>query len=482
MAAVFDTVAAISTPPGKGGVALIRISGAEADKICERIFLTASGKPYSEIRPRVATYGYVVSAAAEAQNEAFPSYAESKTHRAREKIDDVLLSRFPAPHSYTGEDTVEICCHGGILVTRCVLEEILRAGARCAEAGEFTRRAFINGKLSLTETEAIGTLLVAGSREQIKLSSEPSRRALSERVTEIRGELVSIMSSVYARIDYPDENLGEYDDEHLAQALEEVRKKLSSLASTYRTGRAITEGISAVIAGKPNVGKSSIYNLILGEDAAIVTDIAGTTRDVLERSIPLGRVMLRLFDTAGIRDNITDAVERIGIQKSREAMEKCQLLFAVFDNSRPFDDEDAALLESIKPLSCAKIAIINKTDLKPELDLSLIKQSFDRIAYTSKTCEAETIRALTEAVEAKFTDEKIVSGSDAIIFSARQHSAIISALDCLNEAITDLSSGFMQDAVSGHVERAIGAIGELDGRQVDEEIVADIFSKFCVGK
>ena len=470
MAAFFDTVAAISTPPGKGGVALIRISGADADKIASRVFLPVSGRPYSEIKARVSTYGYIVS-------------ADSPVPSQSEKIDDVLLTRFPSPASFTGEDVVEICCHGGILVTRCVLEEVLRAGARPAEAGEFTRRAFISGKISLTEAEAVGTLLEAGSREQIRLSSEPSRRALSERVAKIRARLVSIMSSVYARIDYPDEDLGEYDDTALMEELSAARENLCALASTYRTGRAITEGVRAVIAGKPNVGKSSIYNLLVGEDAAIVTDIAGTTRDVLERSTPLGKVMLRLYDTAGIRadDNI-DTVEKIGIKKSRESMEKCQLLFAVFDNSRPFDGEDLALTEDIKALDCVKIAIVNKSDLPCKFDREKLEGIFDALIFTSAMDEARTVGALRELVEEKFTDGKVSVGNDAIIFSARQHAAITSALDSLSEAISDLSLGFMQDAVSAHIERAIGNIGELDGRQVGEEIVADIFSKFCVGK
>ena len=512
MATHFDTVAAMSTPPGKGGVALIRISGAEADAVASRIFLPASKKPYSEIRPRVATYGYIVSAecgttcynsdtnassrgtkkghnvgsSSAAQGSSCDAQSEMSKPAAADfgdRIDDVLLTRFPAPNSFTGEDVVEICCHGGILVTRCVLEEVLRAGARAAEAGEFTRRAFISGKLSLTEAEAVGTLLEAGSREQIRLSSEPSRRALSERVYAIRKRLVSLMSSIYARIDYPDEDLGDFDDESLLGELKAVTRDLQSLASTYRTGRAITEGISAVIAGKPNVGKSSLYNLLVGEDAAIVTDIAGTTRDVLERPVPLGKVMLRLYDTAGIRDTESaDAVEKIGIKKSRESMKKCQLLFAVFDNSRPFDEEDDALLRDISRLGCVKFAIINKSDLNECFDKSRLCGHFCRTIFTTAKDEEKTVEALRSAVEEEFTDGSISVGRDAIVFSARQHSAIISALDSLSEAVADLSIGFSQDAVSGHVERAIGSLGELDGREVNEEVVADIFKRFCVGK
>ncbi|MBQ2876894.1 MAG: tRNA uridine-5-carboxymethylaminomethyl(34) synthesis GTPase MnmE [Clostridia bacterium] len=487
MAGYFDTVAAISTPPGKGGVALIRMSGSEANKIAERVFITASGKPYSEIKPRVQTYGFITDLAepkaSEGNSQAEKTPEGTASPEERERIDDVLLTRFPAPNSYTGEDVVEICCHGGILVTRCVLEALIRAGARAAEAGEFTRRAFISGKLSLTEAEAIGTLLDAGSREQIRISAEPARRRLEERIAKIRGELVGIMSSVYARIDYPDEDLGDYSDGELLSALLSVADDLKSLAATYRTGRAITEGIRAVIVGKPNVGKSSLYNLLVGEDAAIVTSVAGTTRDVLERSVPLGRVMLRLCDTAGIRGGKgIDAVEEIGIRKSRELMAKCELLFAVFDNSEDFDGADAELISEISRLECAKIALINKSDLKAKFDRSNLADIFERVIEVSALDEAETVRSLVAAAEDMFTDGSIKAGLDPILSSARQHGAICAAADALSEAIAALRAGFMQDAVSGLVEAAIGYIGELDGREVGEEIVSDIFSKFCVGK
>ena len=463
MAAFFETIAAISTPPGKGGVALIRMSGDRSDEIASRVFVSASGKPYSSIKPRVASYGYITEDG--------------------ERVDDVLLTRFPSPASYTGEDVVEICCHGGVLVTSAVLEALIKAGARYAEAGEFTRRAFISGKLSLTEAEAIGTLLEAESREQLRLSSEPSRRALETRISDIRTKLVGAMSSVYARIDYPDEDLGEYSDEELLETLSEIREELATLGATYRTGKAISEGVSTAIIGKPNAGKSSLYNLLVGEDAAIVTDVMGTTRDVLERSVPLGRVMLRLYDTAGIRDESkADGIERIGIEKSRKILAKCELLFALFDNSRPFDEDDERVISELSSAMGKKIAIINKSDLDSALDTDLIKKTFDEVLEISTLCESDAIIALTETVERLFTDGKIKCGVDPIIYSARQNAAIHSAIEYLDEAIEALKLGIPQDAVSGSVERAVGAMGELDGRKVNEEIVSDIFAKFCVGK
>ena len=458
-----QVIAAVSTPPGKGGVAIIRMSGNGAFEIADKVFFALSGRKLSESEPRKQIYGHIIEDG--------------------EKIDDVLATRFPAPHSYTAEDTVEFGCHGGILVTRTVLEAILRAGAVPATAGEFTRRAFINGRLTLTEAEAISDLLEAKSREQLRLSSDSARAALSGKILAIRKQLVELMSSIYARIDYPDEDLGDFTDDQVLTRLYNIKEDCQLLLSTYRTGRAITEGISTVICGKPNAGKSSLYNLLLGEDAAIVTDIPGTTRDVLCRSIPLGRVMLNVSDTAGIRENDSmDTVERIGIEKSRAEIKKSQLLFAIFDISRPFDEEDELILKAASESNATKIALLNKTDLTPVFDENKLSGFDAVIRISAKECEEETISALRDIVDRLFTDEKIVSGADPIISSARQHASLTRALDFVNTAIESLELGFSQDAASTDVERALGAISELDGRAVNEEIVADIFSKFCVGK
>ena len=459
-----QVIAAVSTPPGKGGVAIIRMSGFGAFEIAEGVFKPQSGKPFSEIKGRIQTYGHIVDEG--------------------EIIDDVLLTKFPSPHSYTGEDTVEIGCHGGILVTRAVLEALLRHGARAAEAGEFTRHAFINGRLSLTEAEAISDLLEAESREQLRLASTTSRDTLGRRIAEIRQALVGLMSSVYARIDYPDEDLGDFTDAELRVALYNIKEDCVRLAATYRTGRAISEGVRTVICGKPNVGKSSLYNLLLGEDAAIVTDIPGTTRDVLERSIPLGKIMLRVADTAGIRErDDMDVVERIGVAKSREMIAKSELLFAIFDISRPFDEEDEAIIDEISRHSAPKVALLNKSDLNHTLDRARLGKIFDSvIEISAKEKESEAVELLCATVNRLFTDESLTVGQDAIVSSARQSAALTRCIDFISLATESLDLGFPQDAVSGDIERALGAISELDGRAVSEEIVNDIFSKFCVGK
>ncbi len=458
------TIAAISTPPGKGGVAIIRMSGDSALSIAGEVFRSASGKAISEYAPRTQVYGYI--------------------HDADGVLDDVLLTYFPAPHSYTGEPTVEIGCHGGILITHTVLQLLLAHGATAAGAGEFTRRAFINGRLSLTEAEAIGNLLEARSREQIRLASRDSRSLLSERIEAIRAGLVTLMSSIYARIDYPDEDLGDFTDGELAEALADAEKSIADLLATYPTGRAISEGIGTVICGKPNAGKSSLYNLLHGAEKAIVTDIEGTTRDVLESTVPLGRVMLRVADTAGIRSgDDLDAVERIGIRKSREMIAKCELLFAIFDISEPFDEKDEELIREIQGSSAVKLAILNKSDKGAEFDTERLAGVFTDILTVSVKSEPEAaLRSISSTVNRLFTDEKITVGESAVLSSARQAAALERARGFVKAAIDGLALGFAQDAVSGDVERAIDALSELTGRSVREDVVADIFSKFCVGK
>ncbi len=459
---ISSTIAAISTPPGKGGVAIIRLSGEAAFEIAEKIFRPTNGT-FAEIKPRYQKYGYIM--------------------RGAEVLDDVLLTKFAAPNSFTGEDTVEIACHGGILLTKAVLELLFTVGARPAEAGEFTRRAFINGKLTLTEAEAIGTLLDARSEAQIKLSSETSRTRLGKRLAEIRERLVKVLSSVFARIDYPDEDLGDFSDEELLKELYNIKEDVLSLLSTYKTGKAVAEGVKCAIVGKPNVGKSTIYNLLVGDDEAIVTDIPGTTRDVLKSSVSLGSVLLNLADTAGVRGDASDAVEKIGIKKTEKILLECELLFAIFDVSRPFDKEDTELLEKIKSASARKIAILNKDDIESGVDEKSLPDIFDRvISASAKTGENKLISNLRESVEEMFLDGEITLGEDAIISTARQSAALLRGSELLGNAISALEAGFAQDAVAGDLERVLGAISELDGRAVSEEIVSDIFSRFCVGK
>ena len=458
------TIAAISTPSGKGGVAIIRISGDDAIRVGDAVFRPRCKRPLSTLAPRTQIYGDILNGGV--------------------CVDDGMATVFRAPKSYTGEDIVEISCHGGILVTRTVLESVLAAGAVPAEAGEFTSRAFINGRLTLTEAEAVGDLLEAKSREQIRLASGASRERLSRYVAEIREGLTSLLSSTFARIDYPDEDLGDFTNEECISGLNDIKIRIERLMATYPTGKAISEGIRTVIVGKTNVGKSTLYNAILGEDAAIVTDIEGTTRDVLTREAPLGRVMLNLSDTAGVRsEERADAVERIGIERTRAAISRAELVIAVFDGSRIADDEDIELLKTLADVTCPKIAIISKSDLARKFDTPLDQHGFDGVIELSVCAdELSAVKKLASTVEALFTDEKIAVGECAIVSSARHNASLIRALAFVNAAIEAFASGIYADAAASEIERALGAISELDGRAVTEDVVSDIFSKFCVGK
>ena len=453
------TIAAVSTPPGKGGVALIRVSGDDAFRIADAVFAPKRGGRLSDVPARTQVYGDI--------------YYEN------EPIDDGMAVRFAAPHSYTGENTVEITCHGGIRLTGLVLAALLGAGAVMADAGEFTRRAFVNGRLTLTDAEAIGHLLDAGSLGQIRLSRAPARKKLSDALGAVREGLLSLMSSLYARIDYPDEDLGELSDGDMLATMREQLTAIDALLSTYRTGHAVVEGIATVLCGKPNTGKSTLYNALLGEEAAIVTDTAGTTRDVLEKTATVGSVLLRLCDTAGLHDT-ADPVERIGIERARARMAEAELVLAVFDGSRPPDEADRALIEAVSGLGCVRVAVVNKADLGTADGWCAVGETFDRTVVLS--AKDGDVSALTQVIGTLFLEERLLLGEQAVLTDERQHGALLRARTYLVGAIDALACGMAADAASSDLQRAIGALSELVGHEVSEQLVADIFSKFCVGK
>ena len=459
-----DTIAAISTARGKGGVALLRISGPDAVSICERVFLPKSGKKLSEYAPRTAVFGSI--------------YAPDDRGEWNE-IDNGLATVFRAPASFTGEDTVEICCHGGILLTQTVLTACLAAGARAAEAGEFTRRAFLNGKMGLSAAEALGDLLEAQTREQLTLAHAGTDGRVERKCREIYDALCAVLSSVYAKIDYPDEDLAEMSREEMQASLNDCIVRVEKLLDTYRTGHAIAEGIPTVICGKPNVGKSSLYNLIVGRDAAIVTDVEGTTRDVLTETAALGRVTLRLFDTAGLRQT-EDVVERIGIDRARKALEDAELILAVFDGSVAPDKEDQALAQSLSGSNATVIAVINKSDL------GITEENFYKTHFshtvTLSAKAGEGTEELSALVESCFINGELDTKADTVLTNARQRGAAIATLEALKRAQEGLELGLPVELCCSDCEAAMQAIAELDGRAVSEDIVSHIFSHFCVGK
>ncbi len=458
---LLDTIAAISTPYGKGGVAMIRISGADACRVGEAIFLPASKRALREI-----PHGQMV-------------YGEIRTPDGI-ALDDGMAVYFRAPHSFTGEDTVEITCHGGVRITAKVLQAALCAGARAAEAGEFTRRAYIGGKMRLSEAEALGLLLEAKSDSQLLLARNGMRGGLADRTEELYASLRSVLSSVWAAIDFPEEDLAEMSRDEVQSHLSEALGGIRRLAATYGTGRAITEGVATVLCGRTNAGKSSVYNRILGYDAAIVTDIEGTTRDVLRETAVMGKTLLRLSDTAGLRTT-EDAVESIGIERTREEMRQAGLILAVFDASRPLTEEDLALAEELGRTDTPVIALLNKSDRAERADMTVIAERFANTVAVS-AADGRGFDRLAEEIDRLFIDGSLDVQTDAVVTGARQYAALTLAAEALESSLADLAAGLPFDLCCVGLEGALTALGQVDGRELGEEIVSEIFSRFCVGK
>lgn len=464
---MFQTIAAISTPPGKGGVAVIRVSGSDAALIGDRIFRPARGAVLSARPQRTAVFGSILAPA------------------AGEILDTGIAVLYRAPASFTGEDTLEISCHGGVAVTRAVLAAAFDAGAEPAGPGDFTRRAFVNGKLTLSEAEAIGLLIDADTESRRALASGAARGSITRALTPIADRLTEVLSALYAAIDYPEEEVGDEGERRIASVIAESEADTARLAATYKAGAAIAEGIPTVIAGVPNSGKSSLYNALLGRDDAIVTDIPGTTRDVLSGVADAGGVTLRLFDTAGIRDG-ADAVEQIGVERAKTKLSEASLLLFVADASAPLSGECRALAAELRfaAPSAVILAVENKADAGRGLtaaDEALLDGIADaRIALSAKT--GEGMDALRAAIAKAAGTDALDPRSDAIIWDARQQSSLTRACALLAQAREALPGGAPLDAVCTLCEAALSEIAGIDGRAVDERIIEGIFARFCVGK
>ena len=456
-----STVAAISTARGKGGVAMLRISGVDALSVAYKMFALPSGKSVLDISPRVCCYGNII--------------------REGKVIDDGTLTYFKAPHSFTGEDVCEICCHGGLYVTQAVLELALSCGAEMAGAGEFTKRAYINGKLTLSRAEAIGQVIDASNDAQLRLSGAAARGALTDKLLKIRELMLDLITRSYATIDYPDEDIEDNERSKMSDTLSAVLSELNSLKSSYRASRAVSEGIKTAIVGKPNAGKSSLYNALCGEELAIVTDIAGTTRDVIEHTSLVGDVTLRLADTAGIRDT-DDTVEQIGVTRAREKFNEAEIVLCVFDGSCPESEQDYKIIEDAHG-KCA-VAVINKSDSKRCLSHEFITHLYENFEYVCEISakSADGLDGLAKVLNEMYELDKIDISNDAVIANARQLSSVSLALDKVNEAKCALDSGETPDIICFSLESALSELDMIDARATSEEIVSEIFSRFCVGK
>lgn len=454
-------ISAISTPFGKGGIAVIRLSGDGVLSVLDKVFKPVGTKRLCDLPPNTLVYGDI--------------YKEDKL------IDRGMAVFFKAPRSYTGEDSAEIHCHGGILLSQMVLEATYLAGAQPAGPGEFTQRAFMSGKMGLSQAEAVIDLIDAQSESKAILAASQADGRLSKRVDAIYSRLMTVVSSIYAYIDYPDEDLTDISVEDMKKALNEIKNDLETLKRTYKTGRAVCEGLNTVIAGKPNTGKSSLLNMLLGEDRAIVTPIAGTTRDTVEETVAAGKVLLRLCDTAGIHE-AGDQVEEIGVKKAIEKLEKAELILAVFDGSSPLDKEDSDVIEQLKALTDKTvIVVLNKSDAGNVLT----KEQFTDITkYVISISAKEELgkEQLVELIEQIYIDGEIEYSSSCVVTNSRQYASVCLSLSHIDNAVSALDQGFTQDIAGMELELALSELGNLDGRKVTEDVVHNIFGRFCVGK
>lgn len=451
------TIAAICTAQGEGGIGVIRISGDDSLRIADKVFKNINNKKVADMKGYTAAFGKVCNNG--------------------EEIDEAVVLVYRAPHSYTGENVVEISCHGGIFITKQVLRAVLDNGAVPAQAGEFTKRAFLNGKIDLTEAESVIDIISAKSRSAARAALCVKDGALRRKIDKIKEDLLSQAAHLSAWADYPEEDISEVSDDELFKTFNNAIKILQGLLDTYDSGQAVKQGIDTVIAGRPNVGKSTLMNLLTGCEKSIVTDIPGTTRDVVEDTVVLGDVILRLSDTAGLRDT-EDRVEQIGVDRAKKRLEQCGLLLAVFDNNQILNDDDYELIKNAK--NATTIAIINKIDLEQKLDTDFINDNFENVVYISAK-SGECREELTKAVE-KIAGTANLNPSEGILSNERQRLAVANALSSVVEAKSTLEAGLTYDAVTVSLEDAISNLLELTGESTSDEVIDRVFHNFCVGK
>ncbi len=442
-----QTICAISTPPGVGGLGVIRVSGQDAVSICEKIVRVRGGL----------------------QDLAAGGAAFASVWDGAEKVDEIVVTVFRAPRSFTGEDTVELSCHGGRYVLRRVMELLLANGCALAGAGEFTKRAFLNGKMDLTQAEAVIDLIHADSRLQAKSALGQMDGGLRRRVEAVQDALSGVTTEIMAYVDYPEETIGEIDERDILKKLTAAGEELSALCDTFRTGEIIGRGVRCAIVGRPNVGKSTLMNALCHAERSIVTEIPGTTRDLIEQSAVIRDIVLRLTDTAGIRET-EDAVEKIGVERAEQAARAAELILLVLDGTKPLTAEDHALLRAYRDRA---IVLLNKCDK------AILADAPGALAVSAKT--GEGLEALYDAIEKKVFDG-LPEREDIIVTNLRQQEAIRRARDLTADSVAAIGAGHTPDLVGLDVEAAAAALGEVTGREIREKVIDDIFGRFCVGK
>lgn len=460
-----DTIAAIATALSDSGIGIIRICGPDALSVADKIFQTKSGKhPFMTFESHTIHYGYIADRG--------------------EIIDEVMVSLMKAPKSYTMEDTVEINCHGGVLLMRKVLEAVLKNGARMAEPGEFTKRAFLNGRIDLSKAEAVMDLIHSRNDFALRSSVKQLRGSVSEEIKRLRAAILYEIAFIESALDDPEHISTEGYREKLSEVVEQILQRLKKLLDSADDGKMRKEGINTVILGKPNAGKSSLLNLLVGEDKAIVTEVAGTTRDVLEESIRLRGIGLNIIDTAGIRDT-EDIVEKIGVEKAKKFASEADLIVYVVDSSRPLDGSDAQIIELVK--NKKSIVLLNKTDLEAVVTRESFLEAFG--VDSSDVCVIKTsikdqtgIEEFEEAVQTMFFHGKLQSDDEVVITNLRHKEAIQDAYKSMLMVKDSLSNDMPEDFYSIDLMSAYASLGYIIGEEVGDDLVNEIFSKFCMGK
>lgn len=453
-----DTIAAIATIQAPSAIGIVRLTGPDTRRILDGVFAPANGRPMSAQTPRKLVFGRALD-------------------RSGGVIDEALAVLFPGPNSYTGEDCAEIHCHGSPVVLDEVLAAAFARGARQARGGEFTQRAFLSGRMDLIQAESVADLIDAESAGAARNAVGQLQGRMSRSVGGIYDALMDVVSRFYAIVDYPDEEIEPLQQAQIEQTLAESAERLDALLATFSRGRLLKSGVPAVILGKPNAGKSSLLNALLGYDRAIVTDIAGTTRDTVEEKVLVGSVLLRLCDTAGIRD-AADTVERLGVERAQQAAQRAELALLVLDGSAPLTREDEEAIAAARRAR-RMLVLVNKADLPQVLDTAALRVRFGEVIPLSARSGAG-VDALCRAVEELFAGGETPRGE--LLTNARQAESAQRALDAVHRAEQALRSGLSPDAVLTDAEEALEALAEFSGKRVRDDLVATIFSRFCVGK
>lgn len=454
-----DTIAAIATALSNSGIGIIRISGDEAFSVIKRIFRTKSGKPVNTEESHRVHYGFI--------------------YDGEEKLDEVLVLIMKGPHSYTAEDTVEIDCHGGVWMMKRILETVIRNGARAAEPGEFTKRAFLNGRIDLSQAEAVADVIQAENDYALKSSVSQLGGSLSRKVKEIREKILYQIAFIESALDDPEHISLDGYGERLCDVLGPIEAELRRMVDSFENGRVMTEGVSTVIVGKPNAGKSSLMNVLLGEERAIVTDIAGTTRDTLEEKLSLGGITLKVVDTAGIRDT-EDVVERMGVDRARKAAAGADLIIYVVDASRPLDENDREIMAFIRDKKA--VVLLNKTDLQVVISPEWLAEECGQKVIPISAKEETGIDALEEEIRRLFYHGEIRFNDQITITNVRQKAALEEGAASIRLVLQSIAEGLPEDFYSIDLMNAYERLGTIIGEAVEDDLVNEIFGKFCMGK